>query len=696
MTTAASAADEVNTGVNTGVDTGVDTGIDTGVDAGVESGFAGVRVQCLRRGRSGETLFLMPGLDNDPTELAALAAALTGPHDVVALAAIADPDQEPVASLEAIAERMVAAVRGLCPAGPYRLGGYSFGGLLALETAQQLRADGHEVEALFLIEAIYDERYWPRDLWLRALLRRSGRHLARIVRQRPSRAVGELGRRAVRLLQRFARRGKDGHDPLRHEDAASAMAAEAYTALTRYRPRRYDAALLLIASSDTWQFGCDTALLWRDLAPRLVVERIEGNHLSVIRTPESAAAVAGIIDHQLASRQPHWPWLRPRPGFERPMIVTTMRWFAAARLAHALVEAGFAVSACRPRVHALDAVEGLVADHRLRRTSRLRSLHAALRATQPDVVLPDDEHGLALLRRLYDRIRRSDPEVAALIARSLGAPEQWTSMVSRCALATEAGELGVAAPPTAVVPSRGALRTWLVDHPLPVVLKTDGSWGGRGVAIAREPVRLARAWRGISRPPGLPRSLKRLLLNREVGPFSAWLRRARPVVNAQHLVEGREAIVTVSCLDGEVLQLVCLEVVEASEPRGPAAVVRVISHPGMAESARRLVKWYGLSGFCGFDFMLTDTGEAVLLELNPRVTPTCHLLVEGPPPRGVPMGLFPFDEARYGRPVPAVLDVPPRAPMLKRRGEQTIRDRQRLLLRMGRHLRHALTWHSES
>ena len=59
--------------------------------------------------------------------------------------------------------------------------------------------------------------------------------------------------------------------------------------------------------------------------------------------------IAGVIDHRLALARENWPGLRPTPGFERPMILTTMRWFSAARLAHSLLEAGFAVSTCRPR-----------------------------------------------------------------------------------------------------------------------------------------------------------------------------------------------------------------------------------------------------------------------------------------------------------------------------------------------------------
>jgi len=46
-----------------------------------------------------------------------------------------------------------ALIRQVCPAGPYRLGGWSFGGALAFEAARQLVADGEQVEAVLLIDA---------------------------------------------------------------------------------------------------------------------------------------------------------------------------------------------------------------------------------------------------------------------------------------------------------------------------------------------------------------------------------------------------------------------------------------------------------------------------------------------------------------------------------------------------------------
>jgi hypothetical protein len=114
-----------------------------------------------------------------------------------------------------------------------------------------------------------------------------------------------------------------------------------------------------------------------------------------------------------------------------------------------------------------------------------------------------------------------------------------------------------------------------------------------------------------------------------------------------------------------VLAVICLEVVHSSEPQGPARSVRIIEHPEMAEAARRLVADLQLSGFCGFDFILAPNGEARLIELNPRVTPTCHLLVEGTHLVGHVLTLFPAPASSPDAPtMDGVLDVPIRAPRL--------------------------------
>ena len=56
-------------------------------------------------------------------------------------------------SFEAMVAAHLAELRSLQPEGPYFLGGYCLGGLLALEAAQQLSAAGEEVALVVLIQA---------------------------------------------------------------------------------------------------------------------------------------------------------------------------------------------------------------------------------------------------------------------------------------------------------------------------------------------------------------------------------------------------------------------------------------------------------------------------------------------------------------------------------------------------------------
>lgn len=57
-----------------------------------------------------------------------------------------------IPSFEEIAEAYIESVQTIQPEGPYLLGGFCGGGLLALEMAHQLRSKGHEVDLLVLIE----------------------------------------------------------------------------------------------------------------------------------------------------------------------------------------------------------------------------------------------------------------------------------------------------------------------------------------------------------------------------------------------------------------------------------------------------------------------------------------------------------------------------------------------------------------
>ncbi|MET9589220.1 amino acid adenylation domain-containing protein [Streptomyces sp. NPDC006539] len=66
-----------------------------------------------------------------------------------------EPGGQPMSTVAAMAEHYLTELHRVQPDGPYRLLGWSFGGLIATEMAAALRAAGHEVELLALLDTTH-------------------------------------------------------------------------------------------------------------------------------------------------------------------------------------------------------------------------------------------------------------------------------------------------------------------------------------------------------------------------------------------------------------------------------------------------------------------------------------------------------------------------------------------------------------
>ena len=63
-----------------------------------------------------------------------------------------DGESEPLTRVEDMAAHYIEGIKSVQPKGPYLLGGHSFGGIVAFETAQQLQKQGHEVALLAILD----------------------------------------------------------------------------------------------------------------------------------------------------------------------------------------------------------------------------------------------------------------------------------------------------------------------------------------------------------------------------------------------------------------------------------------------------------------------------------------------------------------------------------------------------------------
>ena len=306
------------------------------------------------------------------------------------------------------------------------------------------------------------------------------------------------------------------------------------------------------------------------------------------------------------------------------LIVTAFD--AAEYLAWSLHDAGASIQVLCPNRNMMTRLPFVEKHYRYSTLRPLSSLRKAIAAAEPDLVIPCDDHVASQLHRLYETAS-GDGKLRQLLAASLGSPGHFPLLLSRVDVCRLAREMDVPCPETVPVLRKTDFWRKLNMFGLPSVVKIDLSWGGNGVAIVTTAVEARRAFTRLRDYPGWPRAIKRLLRDGDGRLTQQVLDGRKNRLSLQKYVEGRRANAAVACWQGEVLAAVIVEVLASDRPTGPATLVRVITDPGISTTVERMVARLKLSGLCGFDFIKpADGGTAQLLELNPRVTPTSHLV----------------------------------------------------------------------
>ncbi len=324
------------------------------------------------------------------------------------------------------------------------------------------------------------------------------------------------------------------------------------------------------------------------------------------------------------------------------LIATTSRWFPTARLAMALAESGCIVDAVCPRRHPMGKIKAIRKIYSYRGLIAVHSLADAIAASQADFIVPGDDLATSHLHRLYKlalQRGKAGKSICELIERSLGSPESFPIVYARSVFIELARQAGLRAPRTEVIANLDELRNWISRVGLPTVLKANGTSGGDGVRVVHTLEEAERAFRTLQAPPLLLRALKRAVIDHDKTLVWPSLLRCRSVVNAQEFVGGREATSAIACWKGEVLASLHFEVLNKRDSAGPSSVVRLIENAEMSTAAESLVRQLNLSGLHGFDFMLeADTGNAHLIEINPRATQVGHLTLG--PGHDLPAALY--------------------------------------------------------
>ena len=207
-----------------------------------------------------------------------------------------DGKHPPLTEIEAIAAYYIQAIQTLQPQGPYFLGGWSFGGLVAFEMAQQLKRAGQEIGllAIFDTSASFNKpslcqslKFLLGTVWstLPFLLDYGAivTNLFQPLQKRKAWFSRWQWSAIIRLIPEESRL------QLLDESAIAPMLRVVYAnaqAASRYVPQKYlNRITLFKADVQSNVIGQDSTLGWSALASDIQLHQVPGNHLSLLKQP---------------------------------------------------------------------------------------------------------------------------------------------------------------------------------------------------------------------------------------------------------------------------------------------------------------------------------------------------------------------------------------------------------------------------
>jgi thioesterase domain-containing protein/acyl carrier protein len=254
----------------------------------------------------GRPLYIVHGAGGNVLFLWSLARAMAGERPILGFQAHGIEGHDlPDTSIEAMAARYVAELRAYAP-GPYLLGGFSGGGLVALEMTRQLRDLGETVDLTVLFDSPRAGQAWPSrtQIWRRVaghMLRRGIGPLRPYLRSRVKSSI----LRFVPALKR--------HNPEREQDEVELGLADTaahgfvnlfyYFGATseKYQMTSYPSDVLLLKADTSWPTQAWDYGWGEHVEGRLDIRIVPGDHNSMFY-PENAPTLARVLSAELIAR----------------------------------------------------------------------------------------------------------------------------------------------------------------------------------------------------------------------------------------------------------------------------------------------------------------------------------------------------------------------------------------------------------
>ncbi|WP_404784945.1 amino acid adenylation domain-containing protein [Altericista sp. CCNU0014] len=209
----------------------------------------------------------------------------------------------PTNQVEAIAAYYLSEIMKVQPTGPYYLGGFSFGGIVAFEVAQQLVAQGQETELLILFDAMLPSAFKPVSLYRRLqfhvqkILKHGVRHVADRIIDRATALTDRTIALSDNLWVKY-RTAKTRKQPASHTTDYLSIGEIIDRAERIYTPKPYRGQAVMFRALDAQadeSMSLDPNLGWKPyLNDSMAVYDVPGDHLGILLEPN-----VGIIGQHL-------------------------------------------------------------------------------------------------------------------------------------------------------------------------------------------------------------------------------------------------------------------------------------------------------------------------------------------------------------------------------------------------------------
>jgi thioesterase domain-containing protein len=189
-----------------------------------------------------------------------------------------------------MAEAYAQAIRLVKAPGACVIGGISFGGLVAFETARRLAAAGESVEHVVLLDARPGARSLTAPDYWRFRMMQPFRILRYVVPDLRTR-VPDVIRRTLPWLPAWLRSGRRSSDPRATETSQWLKIAD--QAGQAYRPGRYEGSVTLFVTRKPPLSTFDPETVWsRRVDGDFAIQPIPGGHLDFLRGPRLGIVAA--------------------------------------------------------------------------------------------------------------------------------------------------------------------------------------------------------------------------------------------------------------------------------------------------------------------------------------------------------------------------------------------------------------------